>query len=66
MTGGWSSVALDATADFVVRGAGQSTVIANDTGTWRTVYFTTMADYNTPNNDTRQMLYDSLIWAAGY
>ena len=66
VTGGWSSVALDATADFVVQGAGQSTVIANDTGTYRTVYFTTMADYNTPNNDTRQMLYDSLIWAAGY
>jgi hypothetical protein len=47
-------------------GAGQSSVIANDAYNWRSVYFTGMPEYNNPGTDSRQAIYNALLWAAGY
>ncbi|MES2641108.1 MAG: hypothetical protein V4850_16590 [Myxococcota bacterium] len=64
--GGWTAADLGTCAEFVMYGAGQSAVIANDDYNWRSVYFTGMPEYNNAGTDSRQAIYNALLWAAGY
>ncbi len=65
-SGGWDSTDLLECASFVVDAAGESSIIANDDYAWRTVFFTGMPEYNNPGANSKQALYNSILWAAGY
>ena len=65
-TSGWASVPLLAGAERIIGGSGQSSVIVNEGAAWRAVWFTGMVDYSSAGEDSRQSLYNAVMWAAGY
>ncbi len=66
ISGGWAAATLASGADFIIQGSGQSSVIAYEAGTWRSVWFTGMVDYASAGVDSRQSLYNAIMWSAGY
>ncbi|MDP2311291.1 MAG: hypothetical protein Q8P41_00185 [Pseudomonadota bacterium] len=65
-SGGWTDADLLGCAELVIDSAGGSSVIANDDYNWRSVYFTGMPEYSSAGTDSRQAIYNSILWAAGY
>lgn len=46
-------------------GSGQAHVIAYEGSAWNGVFLSGMHEYNTTGSDSRQLLYNSLLWASG-
>ncbi len=65
-TDGWSNADLLPTAQFVVHGVGESSVIINETSRWRSVYATGFPEYHAADDNTLRLMYNSILWAAGY
>jgi hypothetical protein len=53
-------------ADVVMENSAQDAVVVAYDDAWRGVWFTWMIEYSTTTIDGEQMLYNGLIWAAGY
>lgn len=63
--GSWSA-ALRPGASIVGGTTGQNTLITYTGSAWRGVFITGMMEYQNAGVDARQVLYNSLMWAAGY
>jgi hypothetical protein len=64
VTGGWPGALLSG-ASIVLGTSGQARVIAYEGGAWNGVFLTGMHEYNNTGATSKQLLYNSLIWASG-
>jgi len=61
----WSKALLSG-ADIVMENSDQSAVVVAYEDAWRGVWFTWMIEYSSTTTDGEQMIYNGLVWAAGY
>jgi hypothetical protein len=62
----WSAALLTGASIVMQDASGEASVIAYEGGGARGVWVTWMAEYTNTTLDGEQMLYNGLVWAAGY
>jgi hypothetical protein len=62
----WSAALLTGASIIMQDSSGEAAVIAYEDSVSRSVWFTWMAEYSSTTTDGEQMLYNGLVWAAGY
>jgi hypothetical protein len=64
VSGTWSAALLSGAS--IVAGTGsEGPVVAYEGAAWNGVFITGMVEYNNSYTDSRQLLYNSLVWASG-
>jgi hypothetical protein len=62
----WSAALLSGASIVMQDASGEASVIAYESSGARGVWVTWMAEYSNTTQDGEQMLYNGLVWAAGY